>query len=159
MASAVLTHRGHASSSAMGHPMAAAAGHAHSAAAPTMGAMMMLPRCTLKAEKCKNGMKLTCSCEDEVACGTLQNLCQSLCDGLCSCTCTLNGIVCCQVNLCCGQCKCECTKDGVSITCLSGDKACCDLIQACCDCLAQCLESGCCCYVSFAGTPVCCGCC
>ena len=36
----------------------------------------------------------------------------------------------------CGMCKCECTKDGVCITCMSGDKACCDMIQACCDCLA-----------------------
>ena len=159
MASAVFTHRSSSAATSMGHPMAGQASHTHQSAAPAMGHMMMLPRCTMKIEKCKGGLKLICSCEDEVACGTLQNLCQSLCDGLCSCCCTMNGIPCCQVNLCCGICKCESTKDGVCITCLSGDKACCDLIQACGDCLSQCLESGCCCYVSFGGTPVCCGCC
>jgi hypothetical protein len=47
----------------------------------------------------------------------------------------------------------------VCITCKSGDKACCELIQACCDCLSKCLDSGCFCYVSFHNTPVCCGCC
>ena len=109
----------------------------------------VLPRCTIKAEKCKGGMKLICSCEDEVACGTLQNLCRALCDGMCSLTCTYNGIPCCEFNLFCGMCKCEYTKDGCTITCLSGDKACCDMIQACCDCMAHCLAAGCCCYLSF----------
>jgi hypothetical protein len=82
-----------------------------------------------------------------------------LADGMCSCCCTLNGIAVCQCNLACGICTCESTKDGVCITCKSGDKACCEIIQACCDCLSQCLHSGCCCYVSFHNTPVCCGCC
>jgi hypothetical protein len=159
MASAVFTQHGSAASTAMGHSMGHAMGTGYQAAMPTAANVMMLPRCTMRLEKCKGGMKLWCSCADEIACGTLQNLCQALCDGLCSCCCTMNGIPCCQVNLCCGICKCENTKDGVCITCLSGDKACCDLIQACCDCLSQCLESGCCCYVSFGNTPVCCGCC
>ena len=73
--------------------------------------------------------------------------------------CTMNGICVCQCNLACGMCTCEYTKDGVCITCKSGDKACCEMIQACCDCLSKCLDSGCCCYVSFHNTPVCCGCC
>jgi hypothetical protein len=33
------------------------------------------------------------------------------------------------------------------------------LIQACCDCLAKCCQNGCCCYVCFNNTPVCCGTC
>jgi len=119
----------------------------------------VLPRCNVRVEKCKGGLKLWCSCDDEVAAGTLQNLCKMLADGLCSVCCTRSGITVCQCSLSCGICKCEFTKDGVCITCLSGDKTCCDLIQACCDCLSCCLESGCCCYVCFGGQPVCCGTC
>jgi len=135
------------------------AGHPGAAPAPTAGGYCVVPRCTIKVEKCAGGMKIKCVCDDEVSCLTLQNLCKALCDGMCSCCCTMNGMTVCQCNLCCGICTCEPTKDGVCITCKSGDKACCDMIQACCDCMAKCLESGCCCYVSFQGTPVCCGCC
>lgn len=131
-----------------------------SAPAPTpMTNWCVTPRCTFKVEKCKDGMKLYCKCDDEVACGTLQNLCKMLCDQMCSCCCTMNGMTVCQCNLCCGICKCECTKDGVCISCLSGDKTCCEMIHACCDCLCKCLEAGCCCTVCFGNTPVCCGTC
>ncbi len=126
---------------------------------PATGNWCVVPRCTIKAEKCQGGLKIRCSCDDEVSCATLQNLCKMLADGTCSCCCTLNGISVCQCNLTLGICTCEYTKDGVCITCKSGDKACCEIIQSCCDCLSKCLESGCCCYVSFHNTPVCCGCC
>jgi hypothetical protein len=112
----------------------------------------VLPRCEVEFEKCTGGFKIHCRCEDEVACGTLQNLCRMLCDGLCS-------ICCCQCNLTCGTCKCEFTKDGCCISCTSGDKACCAILQSCCDCLSTCCTSGCCCYISFNNTPVCCGTC
>ena len=118
----------------------------------------IVPRCNIQVEKCQGGLKLRCVCEDEVATATLQNLCKMLADGLCSCSCTWNGICICQCNLACGNCACEYTHDGVSITCTSGDKACCDMLQACCECLSKCLKNGCCCYVSFGNTPVCCGC-
>ena len=118
-----------------------------------------VPRCTMRAEKCKGGMKLYCSCEDEVACGALQNLCKMFAEGTCNFCCTFNGICVCQCNLVCGTCKWEATKDGCCFTCISGDKACCDMIQACCDCLSGCLEAGCCCTASLGGTPICCGCC
>ena len=118
--------------------------------------MVMLPRCTIKMEKCAGGMKMTCSCEDDVACGALQNLCKMLAGGMCSCCCMMNGMVMCQCNLCCGTCKCEMTKDGCCITCTSGDKGCCDMLQACCECMDTCMEAGCMCCVSFGGTPVCC---
>ena len=119
----------------------------------------VLSRCTVEFEKTSNGCKIHCRCDDEVARGTLQNLCRMLSDGLCSCCCTCNGICCCQCNLTCGICKCEYTKDGCCISCTSGDKACCAMIQACCNCLSQCCESGCCCYICFNNTPVCCGTC
>jgi hypothetical protein len=141
---------------AAGH---AAAGAPGTAGTPATGNWCVVPRCTMKVEKCAGGMKLNCVCDDEVSCLTLQNLCKALSNGLCSCTCTLNGMTVCMCNLNCGFCVCEPTKDGVCISCKSGDKACCDMIQACCDCLAKCLSSGCSCYVSFQGTPVCCGCC
>jgi hypothetical protein len=126
---------------------------------PGTGNWCVVPRCTIKVEKCQGGLKLKCHCDDEVSAATLQNLCKMLGDGLCSCCCTLNGISICQCNLACGICTCEVTKDGVCITCKSGDKACCEIIQACCDCLSGCLDAGCCCYVSFHNTPVCCGSC
>ena len=119
---------------------------------PGTGNWCVVPRCTIKVEKCQGGLKLKCHCDDEVSAATLQNLCKMLGDGLCSCCCTLNGISICQCNLACGICTCEVTKDGVCITCKSGDKA-------CCDCLSGCLDAGCCCYVSFHNTPVCCGSC
>ena len=126
---------------------------------PTAGNWCVVPRCTMKVEKCQGGMKIHCKCDDDVSCATLQNLCKMLCDGMCSCCCTLNGMCVCQCNLTCGICTVECTKDGVCITCKSGDKACCEMIQACCDCLCKCLESGCCCYVCFGNTCCCCGTC
>jgi hypothetical protein len=110
-------------------------------------------------EKCTGGFKIQCRCEDEVACGTLQNLCRMLCDGMCSCYSTWNGICISQCNLTCGTCKCEYTKDGCCISCISGDKACAAMLQACCECLSTCSKSGCSCYICFNNTPVCCGTC
>lgn len=126
--------------------------------APTVNSVLV-PRCTIKVERCKDGAKLHCCCDDELACATLQNLCKSLCDGLCSVACTQNGICLCQCNFALCRCTCECTADGVCITCCSGDAKCCAQIQACCDCIAKCLEAGCNCCVCFSGTPVCCGTC
>jgi hypothetical protein len=119
----------------------------------------VVPRCEIKVEKCTGGFKLHCSCEDDIACGTLQNLCKMLAGGLCSCCCTLNGIAICQCNLACGICKCEYTADGCCISCTRGDKACCEILQSCCETIAACLKQGCCCYICFGSTPVCCGCC
>lgn len=110
-------------------------------------------------EKCTGGFRLYCRCDDEVSCGTLQNLCRMLSDGMCSCCCTCNGIQVCQCNLTMGLCTVEYTKDGVCIQCVSGDEKCCAMLQACCDSLECCCQSGCVCYVSFNNTPVCCGTC
>jgi hypothetical protein len=124
---------------------------------PAGNQLLMVPRCELRFEKCTDGFKIHCCSDDEVACATLQNLCKMTCDGLCSCCCTMNGIPCCQFNLCLGTVRCEMTKDGCCISCTSGDKGCCEMLHACCDCLASCCEQGCCCYISFGNTTVCCG--
>ena len=128
-------------------------------ASPGAGSFCVVPRCTMKIEKCPGGMKLKCVCDDDMSCATLQYLCKMLADGMCSCCCTMNGICVCQCNLACGMCTCEYTKDGVCITCKSGDKACCEMIQACCDCLSCMLQAGCTCCLMMNNTPVCCGCC
>jgi hypothetical protein len=132
---------------ALGHPGTAPAAN-----------WCVVPRCEIKVEKCTGGFKLHCSCEDDIACGTLQNLCKMLAGSTCSCCCTLNGITVCQCHLTCGICTCEYTSDGCCITCISGDKACSQILQGCCECLAACIKQGCCCYVCFGNTPVCCGC-
>lgn len=118
----------------------------------------VVPRCEIRVEKTKNGCKLHCKCDDEVAAATLQQLCKMLAGQCCSCCCTFNGQVCCQVNLCCCHCTCEPTADGCCITCETGDKACCELTQKCCEAIACCIENGCCCTISFGNTPVCCCC-
>jgi len=131
-----------------------------SSAAPapaTAGAnWCLVPRCELRIEKCKEGIKLHCSCDDEIACATLQNLCRSLAGGTCSLSCQWNGMTLFDCKLICGNCKIECTDKGCCISCCSGDKACCEIIQACCEALACCLKNGCCCYLCINGTPICC---
>jgi hypothetical protein len=119
---------------------------------------LMVPRCTLKFEKCTGGMKVSCVCDDKMAGSMLQNLCTMLQGGLCSCCVMLNGLTVCYCNLTMGLCKCEMTEHGVTITCTSGDSKCGEMIQACCDCLACMMNAGCTCCVLMNNTPVCCGC-
>jgi hypothetical protein len=118
--------------------------------------MMMVPRCTIKLEKCTGGMRMVCTCDDQMAAGMLQNLCTAMAGGLCSCCCMMNGMMVCCCNLTMGVCKCEMTKAGVTLTCMSGDKDCCNMIQACCDCLNVMMQCGCSCYVMMNNTPICC---
>ncbi len=136
-------------------------------AAPSVGAptgvpsaanWMMVPRCNYKFDKCTGGMKITCSCEDKMACSMVQNLCTMLAGGMCSCCVMMNGITVCYSNLTMGMCKYEMTDNGVCITCTSGDTKSCEMIQACCDCLNCMLDAGCTCCLLINNTPVCCGC-
>lgn len=120
---------------------------------------MMVPKCTYKVEKCAGGLKITCCCEDKVACSMLQSLCSMMAGGLCSCCCMMNGQVVCQCNFAFGICKCEMTSEGCCFTCTSGDPKCCEMLQACCDCICCCLDCGCTCCVMLNNTPVCCGVC
>src|SRR6185369_11975128 len=99
-------------------------------AAPAAMNCMMVPRCTMKFEKCTGGIKIMCTSEDKMAAATMQNLCASMAGAMCGCCCMMNGMMVCCCNLVMGMCKCEMTKDGVCFTCTSGDKACCKMIQA-----------------------------
>jgi hypothetical protein len=117
---------------------------------------IMVPRCTLKMEKCQGGMKITCVCADQAACSMVQNLCTMLAGGMCSLCCMMNGMMTCCCNLTMGICKCEMTKDGCCITCSSGDQKCGEMIQSCCDCMSTLMKSGCTCCVMMNGTPICC---
>ena len=118
--------------------------------------MVMVPRCKIKMEKCTGGMKITCTCDDKMACSTLQNLCTSMTGTMCSVCCMMNGMMVCCCNLTMGMCKCEMMDGCVCITCTSGDKDCCAMIQGCCDCVSGMMTSGCTCYVMMNNMPVCC---
>ncbi len=121
--------------------------------------LMMVPRCTFKMEKTKEGMKIICTCDDPMATSMLQHLCSALTGTMCSCCMMMNGMMVCCCNLTMGITKCDMSKDGVTITCTSGDKACADMIQSCCECMSTMLKNGCTCCVLMNNTPVCCGCC
>ena len=133
---------------------------------PTMGAptttpvsnYLMVPRGHLKFEKCSGGMKVTCSCDDKMACSMVQNLCTMLAGGMCSCCVMMNGMPVCSFNLTMGMCKCEMTDKGVCVTCTSGDSKCCEMIQACCDCMNTMMKAGCTCCIMMNNMPVCCCC-
>lgn len=121
--------------------------------------MLMVPRCTFKVEKCTGGMKISCSCDDKMACSMMQNLCKMMAGGMCSCCMMMNGMVVGTFNLTMGMCKCEMTDHGVCVTCTSGDKACCDMIQASCECMATMLKAGCACCLFMNNNPIGCGSC
>jgi len=141
----------------MGMPGMAPTGMAAPTGMPVGPNYLMVPRCTMKFEKCTGGMKITCSCDDPTACSMMQNLCTMMQGGMCSCCCMLNGMMVHCCNLTMGMCKCEMTKDGCSITCTSGDAECCKMIQACCDCMDTMAKCGCTCCVLMNNTPCCCG--
>jgi len=124
---------------------------------PTSG-YLMVPRCTMKFEKCPGGMKIVCTCDDQMACSMMQNLSTMLQGGLCSCCATMNGMTVCSFNLTLGMCKCEMTDKGICLTYTSGDSKCSEMIQACCDCLSCTMSAGCTCCLMMNNTPVACGC-
>ena len=121
--------------------------------------MMMVPRCTMKMEKSKTGMTITCTCDDAVAANMMKNLCQMLTGSMVSCCMMMNGMVICHCNMTMGMCTCEMTQNGCKVTCTSGDPKCCQVIQSCCDCMSAMMQAGCNCCVLMNNMPVCCGCC
>jgi hypothetical protein len=126
-------------------------------AMPAGSSMMMVPRCTMKMEKVQGGMKMTCTCDDKVAAGMVQNLCTMLQGGMCTCCMMMNGMMVCCCNLMMGMCRCEATAGGCTVACTSGDPKCAEMIQACCDCMSILMKDGCTCCLMMNGTPVCCG--
>src|SRR5271165_7244154 len=125
---------------------------------PTSPQWMMVPRCTMKMEKCKGGMKITCSCDDKMSATMMQNLCTMMAGGMCSCCMMMNGMMVCCCNMKMGMSKCEMNANGVCMTFTSGDPACCAMIQACCDCMMAMCAAGCTCCLCMNNMPVCCGC-
>jgi hypothetical protein len=113
------------------------------------------PRCTFKIERCDGGMKMTCTCTDQMARQMMQNLCQALQGGMCSCSVMMNGMMICTCNLMMGMCMTEMTADGIKMTCTSGDAKCAKMIQACCDSLTAMLQAGCTCCLMMNNIPVC----
>jgi hypothetical protein len=124
---------------------------------PMMPAMM-LPHCTMKMEKIEGGMRCTCSCDDKTQCAMMQNMAQMMGTGMCSMCCMMNGMVLCQCNMMMGMCKMEMTAGGMVMTCTSGDKMVCDMIQACCECMTKMMAAGACCVMMMSGMPMCCSC-
>jgi hypothetical protein len=140
-------------------PMPGMTGYASpmGASGVSMPGAMMVPRCTMKMEKTADGCKIVCECDNDVATSTLQSLCKAMADQMCGCCLMMNGLPVCTCNFAMAMCKVEYTKKGVTVSCRSGDKDCCQMIQSCCDCMASMLKAGCCCYLCFGGAPVCCG--
>ena len=87
MASAVFTQRGSSPAAPWG-PSAAGPHNVRRRPLPPQSILGCFLAAPSRRRSARVGMKLICSCEDEVACGTLQNLCKALCDGMCSLTCT-----------------------------------------------------------------------
>ena len=136
----------------VGHP-----GVATPTTMPGAASYLMVPRCTLKVEKCTDGMKVWCYCDDPTACSMVQNLCSMLAGGMCSCCVTYNGVPCCTYHFTVGSCKFELVDKGCCFTCTSGDKSCCAMIQSYCDCLNSMMQAGCHCCLYVNGTPLCWG--
>jgi hypothetical protein len=157
MANAMMMDRTGMAMPGMGMPGMAPSTVGSPAGMPTAPNYLMVPRCTMKMEKCTGGMKITFSCDDPMACSMMQNLSMMLQGGMCSCCCMMNGMMVCVCNLTMGMCKCEMTKDGCMLTCTSGDTECCKMIQACCDCMSTMMGAGCTCCVMMNNTPICCG--
>lgn len=126
--------------------------------APPTSGYLMVPRCIIKFEKCQGGMKIICSCDDQMACSMMQNLCSMLQGGIYSCCTMMNGMMVCSCNFTLGMCRCEMNDKGICITYTSGDSKCSEMIQACCDCLSCMIHNGCTCCIMMNNTPVACGC-
>ena len=99
MSSAMMMERTAMGMPAMGVPGMGAPTLGAPTATPTSGNWLMVPRCTLKFEKCTGGMKVCCVCDDKMACSMVQNLCSMLAGGLCSCCVMMN-----NTPVCCGCC-------------------------------------------------------
>jgi len=121
-----------------------------------MGSMMMVPRCTMKMEKCEGGMTVMCTSMDPMSVSMMQNLCSMMAGGMTSMCMMMNGMM---VMNCCmtmGTCRYEMMTDGMMMTCTSGDTMACKMIQACCDCMMTMMECGCACYMCMNNMPICC---
>src|SRR5579871_5845628 len=74
MSSTVMMERGASGLAGLGMPGLGTGQPSTAGLAPTAN-MMMVPRCTIRIEKCTGGCKFVCSCEDKLAVSMMQNLC------------------------------------------------------------------------------------
>ena len=118
--------------------------------------MMMMPRCTMKMEKCEGGMRMMCMSSDEMAVAMMQNLCTMMMGGMTSCCMMMNGMMVMNCNMMMGMCKMEMTSDGMMMMWTSGDAEICTMIQACCDCMMSMMAAGCTCCMMMNNMPICC---
>ena len=121
--------------------------------------MMMIPRCTMKMEKCNGGMRMSCVCKDETAAAMLQNLCMMMNGSMVSCCMMMNGMMMMCCNMTMGLCKIEPMQNGVTMTWTSKDEQTCRMIQSCCDTMMMMMDCGCTCCMCMNAMPVCCGTC
>ena len=119
--------------------------------------MMMMPRCAMKMEKMPNGMKMTCTCEDDMARRMMQNLCMMMNGNMLGCHMMMNGMMMMSVNMMMGMIKCEMTANGMCVAWTSGDAAMCKMIHCCGDGMMAMMAGGCACVMTMNNTPVCCG--
>ena len=153
---AMMMDRGAMGMPGMGTGMMSTAGMMGTTGAPAGMGMVMVPKCTMTFAKCDGGMTIDCVCDDKASAAMMQNLCTMMAGGMCSCCCMMNGMMTCCCNLTMAMCRCEATDMGVRMTCTSGDKACCAMIQACCDCMTGMMKAGCSCCLMMNNMPVCC---
>lgn len=118
---------------------------------------LLVPQCNIKAEKQPNGLKLQCTCTDEVFVSQVQNLCRTVSQGLVSCCLTLNGLPVLTCNLTMGVCVGKPSQQGICITCGTEDPNFSQIIQQCGESIQTLLECGCNCFISINNQPVCCG--
>lgn len=118
--------------------------------------MMMIPRVTMKMEKCEDGMKVMCMTTHETDTAMMQNLYTMLCGSMTSMSMMMNGMMMMNYNMVMGMCKCEMTTDGICITWTSGDDMMCKIIQECHDCMVSMMECGCTAVMSMNNIAVCC---
>ncbi|WP_238917827.1 hypothetical protein [Clostridium sp. YIM B02555] len=119
--------------------------------------MMMIPRATMKMDKCEDGMKVMCMTTDTATCAMMQNLCTMLSGGMTSMCMMMNGMMIMNCNMLMGMCKSEMTEEGMCITWSSGDTMMCEMIHECCECMMSMMECGCNTIMCMNNTPVCCG--
>jgi hypothetical protein len=119
-------------------------------------ATLMVPRCTFEVEKCKGGMKVTCSCDDKVAFGMLATLCLMLQGGTAGFYGLLNGMTLYYFQVL-GSGKYEQGDGWVCFTFTSTEPGGIRMLQDTCDHLLSLLRSGLTCWLTMNNTAVCAG--
>lgn len=118
-----------------------------------------VPKCTMRFEKCDDGCRVYCTCDNETAARLLLRICRTLEGGCCTLNCCYKGESCLRCSFAACDCQCEMTPNGVCVCCTTSDPCCVAMIQAMCHCMCACCANGCECTLCINDVPVCrCGC-